>query len=77
MHNHSPAPASPKELAKDLNSEFQSVKGFSATNLKYIRKWFQFYNTISQQLVDQLSIPGKRLKRDSIMMNGPIRICKV
>ena len=29
------------QLAKDLNSEFPGVKGFSGTNLKYIRKWFQ------------------------------------
>ena len=42
------------QLAKDLGSEFPGVKGFSATNLKYIRKWFQFYNAIGQQAVDQL-----------------------
>ncbi|HRH49987.1 MAG TPA: PDDEXK nuclease domain-containing protein [Panacibacter sp.] len=42
------------QLAKDLLSEFPGVKGFSATNLKYIRKWYQFYNVIGQQAVDQL-----------------------
>jgi predicted nuclease of restriction endonuclease-like (RecB) superfamily len=42
------------QLAKDLNNEFPEIKGFSATNLKYIRKWFQFYTVIGQQAVDQL-----------------------
>lgn len=42
------------QLAKDLLSEFPGVKGFSATNLKYIRKWYRFYNAIGQQAVDQL-----------------------
>ena len=43
------------QLAKDLSGEFPGVKGFSSTNLKYIRKWFQFYNSIGQQAVDQLA----------------------
>jgi predicted nuclease of restriction endonuclease-like (RecB) superfamily len=42
------------QLAKDLNSEFPDIKGFSATNLKYIRKWFQFYSATGQQPLDQL-----------------------
>lgn len=32
------------QLAKDLSSEFPSMKGFSRTNLFYIRKWFLFYH---------------------------------
>ncbi len=42
------------QLAKDLMAEFPGVGGFSATNLKYIRKWFQFYGVIGQQPVGQL-----------------------
>lgn len=42
------------QLSGDLCSEFPEIKGFSATNLKYIRKWFQFYTSIGQQAVDQL-----------------------
>jgi predicted nuclease of restriction endonuclease-like (RecB) superfamily len=51
------------QLAKDLSSEFPGVKGFSATNLKYIRKWFQFYHAIGQQPVDQLKITGGKLPK--------------
>lgn len=32
-----------KRLSKDLTNEFEGVEGFSETNLKYIRRWFQFY----------------------------------
>jgi hypothetical protein len=51
------------QLAKDLSSEFPGVKGFSATNLKYIRKWFKFYTLIGQQPVDQLKITGGKLPK--------------
>jgi predicted nuclease of restriction endonuclease-like (RecB) superfamily len=51
------------QLAKDLSSEFPGVKGFSATNLKYIRKWFQFYSSIGQQAVDQLKITDGKLPK--------------
>ena len=58
------------QLAKDLGSEFPGVKGFSATNLKYIRKWFQFYNSIGQQPVDQLEkislTPSKEISQQSV-----------
>ena len=44
------------QLSNDLMSEFPDIKGFSLTNLKYIRQWYQFYNsTISPQLADYLS----------------------
>jgi predicted nuclease of restriction endonuclease-like (RecB) superfamily len=45
------------QLSDDLQSEFPEVKGFSLTNIKYIRQWYLFYNQdiiIGQQLVDQL-----------------------
>jgi len=32
-----------KRLPKDLIAEFEGMEGFSETNLKYIRRWFQFY----------------------------------
>lgn len=42
------------QLSKDLNEEFPDMKGFSATNLKYCRQFYQFYQSeISQQAVDQ------------------------
>jgi predicted nuclease of restriction endonuclease-like (RecB) superfamily len=44
------------QLSKDLLAEFPDMKGFSQTNLKYIRRWYQFYrDQIGQQLVDQLA----------------------
>ncbi len=58
------------QLAKDLSGEFPGVKGFSSTNLKYIRKWFQFYNSIGQQPVDQLaknhSKPSKKISQQGV-----------
>jgi len=52
------------QLAADLSSEFPDMNGFSATNLKYIRRWYQFYRlteqpgigSIGQQAVDQLQV---------------------
>lgn len=43
------------QLSADLRKEFPEMKGFSLTNLKYIRLWVKFYApAIGQQLVDQL-----------------------
>ena len=43
-----------KTLSKDLKSEFPEMKGFSETNLKYIKKWYLFYEK-SPQVVDNLT----------------------
>ncbi len=45
-------------LSKDLMAEFPDMKGFSLSNLKYIKQWFKFYSevsVISQQLVGQIT----------------------
>lgn len=43
------------QLSKDLRAAFTDMKGFSVTNLKYCRQFFQFYQPIiGQQSVDQL-----------------------
>jgi predicted nuclease of restriction endonuclease-like (RecB) superfamily len=42
------------QLAADLRSEFKETEGFSATNLKYMRRWYQFYAPAGQHAVDQL-----------------------
>lgn len=45
-----------KQLSKDLMQEFPEMKGFSASNLKYIRQWYAFYagaQPIGQQAVGQ------------------------
>lgn len=38
-----------EQLAKDLRAEFPEMKGFSRSNLFYIRKFYQFYSTTSVQ----------------------------
>jgi Uncharacterized conserved protein len=35
------------QLSRDLSHEFTNIKGFSVTNLKYFRKWYQFYKGIA------------------------------
>lgn len=46
-----------KQLSNDLQQEFPDMKGFSISNIKYIKQWYLFYYkgiTIGQQLVGQL-----------------------
>jgi len=56
-----------ERLSKDLLLEFPEMKGFSSTNLKYCKRFYQFYMQeisicqqvaaeISQQVVDQLQV---------------------
>lgn len=45
------------QLSKDLLAEFPEMKGFSKSNLYYIKKWFIFYSqepAIVQQVVGQI-----------------------
>ncbi|MDI1294057.1 MAG: DUF1016 N-terminal domain-containing protein [Methylobacter sp.] len=47
-----------KQLSQDLMAEFPDIKGFSFSNIKYIRQWVVFYSQeklIGQQLVGQLT----------------------
>ena len=43
QEQHSWGDAFIKSLAKDLQKEFPGMKGFSETNIKYIRRWYSFY----------------------------------
>ena len=46
-----------KQLSSDLQQEFPNMKGFSISNIKYIKQWYLFYYkdiTIGQQVVGQL-----------------------
>jgi predicted nuclease of restriction endonuclease-like (RecB) superfamily len=40
-----------EQLAKDLRTEFPEMKGFSRSNLFYVRKFYQFYSSSSVQQV--------------------------
>lgn len=45
------------QLSRDLRAEFPDMKGFSFSNIKYIRQWFRFYGGAaakSQQPVGQI-----------------------
>jgi len=45
-------------LSRDMMTEFPEMKGFSSSNLKYIKQWYLFYNrdnVISQQVVGQIT----------------------
>ena len=47
-----------KQLSHDLMAEFPDIKGFSVSNLKYIKQWVVFYSqtpSIGQQLVGQIT----------------------
>ena len=49
-----------EQLSKDLMREFPDMQGFSATNLKYIRLWYQFYSpAFSQQPIGELGDGSK------------------
>jgi len=46
-----------KQLSKDLTNEFPEAKGFSERNLKFIRQWYLFYESIGEkgkQVVSQI-----------------------
>lgn len=65
------------QLADDLSAEFPDVKGFSHTNLKYIRRWVTFYsnNLIGQQPVAQNKTAGKLIVEYSLKnISKPIGI---
>ena len=41
------------QISRDLKKEFPDIKGFSVTNIKYMRQWYLFWIK-SQQVVDQI-----------------------
>lgn len=46
-----------KKLSSDLQKEIPNVKGFSVTNLKYMKKFFEMYSSLNRpQPVDDLQI---------------------
>lgn len=58
-----------KQVVCNLTQEFPDMKGFSRSNLFYIKKWFLFYNSnsaIVQQLVGQLPQANKEGKNEIV-----------
>ena len=51
-----------KQFALDMRQAFPDAKGFSLSNVKYMKQWYSFYSehfTKSQQHVGQIDITGK------------------
>lgn len=45
------------QLSKDIGNEFPDMKGFSVTNLKYCRQFYEFYqSSIGQHTVGQFGV---------------------
>jgi predicted nuclease of restriction endonuclease-like (RecB) superfamily len=59
-----------EQLAKDLRAEFPDMKGFSRSNLFYIRKFYQFYATVSVQQVVGLNETSPHI----ISMQQPVAL---
>ena len=58
-------------LSLDLKSEFPEQTDFSVTNIKYAKRWYEFYNqdnTIHQQPADEFEMP--RCCRRSLSCNA-------
>lgn len=49
------------QLSADLREAFPNMKGFSTTNLWYIKKWFLFYSNLSDKGRDTSSIKLQQL----------------
>jgi len=49
-----------EQMANDLKKEFPTLKGFSRTNLFYIKKFYEFYSANLVQLFDGLSTNGSK-----------------
>jgi len=56
------------QLAKDLKEAFPESKGFSNSNLKYAKRFYQFYQNaeIGQQAVDQLENVNSEIVQQAV-----------
>ena len=45
-----------EQVSLDLQTEFPQAEGFSASNLWYMKRWYLFYSTKLQQLVEELHL---------------------
>ncbi len=57
------------QLSLDMRTIFPNEKGFSVTNLKYMKRWYLFYYeriVNHQQAVDQLEGENRQLSADEI-----------
>lgn len=45
-------------ISSDLKKEFPDMRGFSVTNIKYMRRWYLYWSQKSPQVVDELDRIG-------------------
>lgn len=73
-------------LSKDLMSEFPDIKGFSRSNLMYIKKWYLFYSkrcAIVQQPVGQFTkqpvsqLPARKISQQPVGQIGQQVIAQI
>ena len=57
-----------EQVSLDLQAEFPGVKGFSTTNLWYMKQWYQFYSA---------AIPNRRFSRSRYRLAGIVYVCSV
>ena len=58
-----------EQLSKELKAEFPDMKGFSATNLKYCKRFYEFYtqdNVILQQVIAESEFPIRQQLADEL-----------
>ncbi|GHV88677.1 hypothetical protein AGMMS50267_10370 [Spirochaetia bacterium] len=63
-----------QQMSVDLQHDFPDMKGFSVTNLKYMRLWYMYWSTetIGQQAVDQIQDPSKPFVQQVVAKLGQI-----
>ena len=64
-----------KQFALDMQQAFPDITGFSLTNVKYMKRWYLFYNerdAKSQRLVDQMSHQGDDLLQNEEIGQRPV-----
>ena len=64
-----------KQFALDMQQAFPDITGFSLTNVKYMKRWYLFYNerdAKSQRLVDEMSHQGDDLLQNEEIGQRPV-----
>lgn len=65
-------------LSLDLKAEFPNQTGFSSANIRYTKRWYEFYNqdnTILQQVAEEFSNPNRQQAADDLEM--PVEFGKI
>lgn len=65
-------------LSLDLKAEFPNQNGFSSANIRYTKRWYEFYNqdnTILQQVAEEFSNPNRQQAADDLEM--PVEFGKI